>query len=585
MNEAIMQLKRQFNRKIIRLIFYTLFIMGVILVLLIGSHNYYEDLEISYQQQNILNIVTTVSLQLEEYFDVKDESLKEIIREPQFHQEFRALLEGAGSECQLIALFFRLSGEELLSMELLDHEGTLIKVYTNSEQYQYYEGEDIKKALKTQQAVYYAETKGERTINIIQPIVIDDQTMGFARMKVNTDYINRIYLANYQLNRKGYISLKDRKGRLFLHPSELSIGENVIEVRKRQFPDYDWSGLEENVRRQLNRETGVGMYHSIWPGDNTRIKKLSAFTPCDIGDTFIILNFSADYEETMTSFRGITNATVFIALLLIGTSILIIFYIYRIELKRNELQLESMYFDELKEKNALLLHQSKFAAMGEMLATIAHQLKQPLNALKLSIYNIEDYHSLNENDEAYLKTLLTANHRLVDKIAKTIDDFKFFFKPQEPNASFNLYEAVEFSIELNMVRINELEIDIQVQGNKAIMAKGESNIFSQVILNLLNNSIDALKEKEGDRKIHIQLIEEKHQLVIEISDNGGGIQEEILDKLFDPFVTTKGENGTGLGLYISNYILREKFYGKLYVDNTATGVREQIILPKIMIND
>ncbi len=581
MNEAIKQLKKQSNFKIIKLIFYTLFIMVLILLLLIGSHNYYKKLEISNQQQNILNVVTTVAQQLEEFFKAKDEGLLEIINRPQFQQEYMALLAGNKPDATLMSLFFNLGSDELLAIELLDQAGDLVKAYSHSNQYSFKKDEDIQQAVKTQKAVYYADTKGERSINIIQPIEMDDLVRGFVRVKIDTNYINEIYLANYQLNRKGYISLKDSEGRLFLHPSEESIGENVIEVRRRQFPDYDWSGLAENVRRQLNRETGVGSYYSIWPGESTRIKKLSAFAPCNIGDTFIILNFSADYIETMTSFRGITNATVVISLLLIVTSIFIIFYIYRIEIKQNELALEAMYFDELKEKNALLLHQSKFAAMGEMLATIAHQLKQPLNALKLSIYNLEDYHTLKEDDQRYLETLLNSNHRLIDKIAKTIDDFQYFFKPQPPDQSFNLYEAIAFSIELNMVRINDLGVDIQIKGSRELVTKGESNIFSQVILNLLNNSIDALKDQKGPKEVVISLQEEKNQLVIELTDNGGGIQNEVLEKLFSPFVTSKGENGTGLGLYISRYIVREKFNGELTIENTPQGVKERIMLPKI----
>lgn len=581
MNEAIKQLKKQSNFKIIKLIFYTLFIMVLILLLLIGSHNYYKKLEISNQQQNILNVVTTVAQQLEEFFKAKDEGLLEIINRPQFQQEYMALLAGNKPDATLMSLFFNLGSDELLAIELLDQAGDLVKTYSHSNQYSFKKDEDIQQAVKTQKAVYYADTKGERSINIIQPIEMDDLVRGFVRVKIDTNYINEIYLANYQLNRKGYISLKDSEGRLFLHPSEESIGENVIEVRRRQFPDYDWSGLAENVRRQLNRETGVGSYYSIWPGESTRIKKLSAFAPCNIGDTFIILNFSADYIETMTSFRGITNATVVISLLLIVTSIFIIFYIYRIEIKQNELALEAMYFDELKEKNALLLHQSKFAAMGEMLATIAHQLKQPLNALKLSIYNLEDYHTLKEDDQRYLETLLNSNHRLIDKIAKTIDDFQYFFKPQPPDHSFNLYEAIAFSIELNMVRINDLGVDIQIKGSRELVTKGESNIFSQVMLNLLNNSIDALKDQKGPREVVITLQEEKNQLVIELTDNGGGIQNEVLEKLFSPFVTSKGENGTGLGLYISRYIVREKFNGELTIENTPQGVKERIMLPKI----
>lgn len=580
MNIDMQQLKKRSNLKLIKIILCGFVIMGIILGILISSHNYYRDIVVESQQENILNIVTTVSSQLEQYFKVKSQYLKAIIDDPKFQEEFISLTKGEKNGVDLINLLYTMGLEEYVAVELIDKEGSILRTYTDYAAYEYQLGEDVTRAVNTYNNVYFIETFGDRSINIIQTVKYNGELYGFVRMKINSDYIYRVYLADYQLNQKGYISLKDHKGRLFLHPSMESLGQDVIEARKRQYPDYDWSELEENVRRQINKETGVGVYHSIWPGDDTRVKKLNGFTPADIGDTFIILNFSVDYEETMVSFEGITDATIIISILLITTSLIIILYIYRIEMKRNEIALETIYFNQLKEKNALIMHQSKFAAMGEMLATIAHQLKQPLNALKISLYNIEDYHNLKEHDEEYLDVLLQSNHKYVNKISKTIDDFKYFFKPQRESKIFNIVEAIEFAIELNMARINELGVIINIHGNKELNINGESNIFSQVVLNLLNNSIDALKEIDGNRQVDIYLQERDEEVIIEIIDNGGGIKKEVIEHLFEPYNTTKGNNGTGLGLYISRYILKEKFNGEILVENTRDGVKEKIVLPR-----
>ncbi|WP_026478476.1 sensor histidine kinase [Alkaliphilus transvaalensis] len=580
MKTDLLLLKKEFNKRIFKYVFLTFFIMGVLLSSLLFSHNYYKNMVIRSQQENILNIVTTVSAQLEDYFETKDNYLEAILKDSLFQGEFNELLKGFTKDVKLIDLMFKMGREEYTAIELIDREGNLLRSYTDDSDYNYNLGEDIVRTINTHNKVYFVETLGDLSINIIHPVKYDGELQGLVRMKINTDQIYRVYLANYQLNQKGYISLKDKEGRLFLHPSNESIGENVIKVRQRQYPDYDWRELEENVEKQMNRETGVGMYHSIWPGDDTRVKKISGFTPADIGDTFIILNFSVDYEETLISFTGITNATIIISILLILASIVIILYIFKVEIKRNELQVEAIYYEELREKNALIIHQSKFTAMGEMLATIAHQLKQPLNALKISLYNVEDFHRYDEKDEGYLNLLLESNHRLVDKIAKTIDDFKFFFKPQEESVNFNVMEAIEFSIELNKQRINSLDVQLDLQGQRQIEINGEGNVFSQVILNLINNSIDALKDVSLQRKIIINVFETETDVVIEISDNGGGICEEVMKNLFSPYITTKGEQGTGLGLYISRYIIREKFHGELLIENIEEGVLEKIIVPK-----
>ncbi|MBS4538410.1 sensor histidine kinase [Clostridium sp. D2Q-11] len=565
--------------KITKLILIAVIIMSIILGILIGSYFYYRKMVIETEKNDILNLVSTVSSQLELYLDRKDYYLKEVINKSQFKSQFNELLQGE-ENVPLMEVLYDIQSKENISIELINKEGNLLKVYTSDREYEYRRGMDIDKAIKYQDDVYYVDTKYSGTINIIHPVLIEGDSQGFVRMKIDSDYIYETYLEDYKINQKGYISVKDRYGRILLHPSNIGYGEEVVKARKRQYPNYDWSELEEIVNKQMNRESGVGEYHSIWPGEDKRVKKISGYSPCIIGDTFLIVNLSTDYKEVISSVRNITEITVIISVLMIITGIIMIVYIYTVESKKNKLLVESIYHNELQEKNALLMHQSKFAAMGEMLATIAHQLKQPLNALKLALYNIEDYYYLKENDEEYLNTLFKSNYKFIDKMAETIDDFKFFFKPQNKNGEFNVYNAIMFSIDLNIDRINNFEINIDIQGDKDITTIGESNIFSQVILNLINNSIDALSDIEGDRYLKILVHEEEKNIVIELEDNGGGIKEDIKDKLFEPYVTTKENHGTGLGLYISKIILKEKFNGDLFIENTEGGVKERIILIK-----
>ncbi|WP_169833005.1 sensor histidine kinase [Geosporobacter ferrireducens] len=566
--------------RIFKLILITAILMLVILGLVVESYHYYKDMIVTSEQNNILSVVTTVSEQMEGYFEKKDHYLREMLSEPQFQEEFSKLTKGLVKEVKIIELLFKLQSQEYIALELIDKNGSLLKAYTNDPKYIYNMGEDIKNAVIAGKETYFIEPIGDRSINITHPVRIEGDVLGFIRMKLNTDYIFNTYIASYKLNEKRYISLKDRYGRLLFHPSKEGIGEDVVEVRKRQYPDYDWSELESIVQRQINKETGVAIYHSIWHGEGKRIKKISAFTTSDIGDTFLIVNFSVDYKETTSGIQGITNVTILACLLLITTGLVIIGYIYRVEIKKNTLMVETVYLNELKEKNALLMHQSKFAAMGEMLATIAHQLKQPLNALKLSLYNIEDYYTLGENNEEYLKKLMESNYKFIDKMAKTIDDFKFFFKPQYEKLEFNVCEAVNFAIDLNTARINNLEIEVNLKGTRNLTIKGESNVFSQVVLNLLNNAIDAMTAGIGKRYIDIDIKEKEETVIIEITDNGGGIQPEIQDRLFEPYVTTKGDQGTGLGLYISKNILKEKFNADLFIENTKDGMKAVMILPK-----
>lgn len=578
MEKRVNVLKKKSYNQILKLVFTSILIVAIIIGILIGSYIHYRDMIVESRKKDILNVVTQVSSQLQLYFNRKDQYLKGILKNSEFQEQFKSLSEGKQKNVQSVELLYRLQSEEYIALELINEEGKALKVYTDDKEYVYREGKDIKEAIKTQRDMYYVETNEDKSINIIHVININNKKCGFIRMKIDSRYIYNMYLEDYKLNNKGYISVKDKDGRLFLHPSNNGIGKNVVDVRRKQYPDYDWSELERVVNRQTKKERGVSIYHSIWAGENKWVKKICGFSPCNIGDTFIILNFSVDYEESLSILKGITTIITLVSTILIFTCILVIVYIYIVEVKKNKLTLESMYLNELKDKNALLMHQSKFAAMGQMLATIAHQLKQPLNALKISLYNIEDYHTFKENDENYLNTLLKSNHKYIDKMAETIDDFKFFFKPQNKDAKFNIYDATMFAVDLNMARINNLEIDVNIIGDKDLKCKGESNVFSQVILNLLNNSIDALKTTTEKRFVKILIEENGNDTVVELIDNGGGIKKEMLNRLFSPYATTKGENGTGLGLYISKIILKEKFNGDLFIEDIGNGVKATIII-------
>ncbi|ABR49366.1 integral membrane sensor signal transduction histidine kinase [Alkaliphilus metalliredigens QYMF] len=580
MKEKIKQLYREVNSRIVKLVLVAIIVMGTLFGLSLGSYQHYRETVIKSQQENILNLVTTVSAQLEIFFNEKDDYLKEIITETQFKNQFIELTEGKTDNITLVDLLYRTQGKAFTALELIDVTGGIIKVYTDEETYQYRQGQDLQQALMNREDVYFVDSEIEQTINIIHPIKIEGELHGFIRMKLDSKYIYDVYIVDYRLQETGYMSVKDNLGRLLLHPSNESIGGDVVEVRQQQYPNYDWTELESIVKKQMEQETGVGLYHSIWPGDNTRVQKINGYTPSRIGDTFLIINFSIDYDETIVGIEKIRDITIVISIMLILVCIVIIIYIYKVEVNRSNLEIEARYFNQLREKNALLMHQSRFAAMGEMLATIAHQLKQPLNTLKLSLYNIEDYHTLEEDDPAYLQDLVGSTHCSIERMAKTIDDFKFFFKPQDKNVAFNLYEAIQFAIDLNLATINYLEIKTDIQGDKALKIKGESNIFSQVILNLVNNAIDAMKDNKGIREIKIVIHEGEKDVQVTIEDNGGGMPKEIVDRIFQPYVSTKGDQGTGLGLYISKTILKEKFKGDISIINIKNGVKAKITLYK-----
>ncbi|WP_456479942.1 sensor histidine kinase [Nautilia sp.] len=222
-----------------------------------------------------------------------------------------------------------------------------------------------------------------------------------------------------------------------------------------------------------------------------------------------------------------------------------------------------------QEKDQLLMHQSKLAALGEMLGNIAHQWRHPLTRLSLLIQNFEMMYKTGKlNDDKFEKFKNSALSQ-INYMSQTIDDFTNFFKKDTKKEHFCPQEIIEQALQLMDARIkqNRLEIVFDVKNTKPI--EGYKSEFSQVVLNIINNAIDILKERNiKDKKIWIRIRGKK----IEIEDNAGGIPEEIKNKIFEPYFTTKFQSqGTGIGLYMSRVIITQHFNGELYAYNSKRG--------------
>jgi two-component system CheB/CheR fusion protein len=240
-----------------------------------------------------------------------------------------------------------------------------------------------------------------------------------------------------------------------------------------------------------------------------------------------------------------------------------------------------------QEQEALLIQQSKLAAMGEMLGHIAHQWRQPLNVINCTTLDIrlkKDMQVL--SDEALDKSLFSIE-TLTDQMSETINDFMSFYKPDKEKRLFSLYESIANASKIIAAQLGSYKITLLIHVDEAIVIYGCAGEFQQVILNLLTNAKDAFISQEAtQRKIIISAKAEDEQVIIHFEDNAGGIDEAILPKIFEPYFTTKVHSGgTGIGLYMSSMIIKQTFKGTLEVNNICNeskilGARFTIVLPK-----
>jgi len=243
---------------------------------------------------------------------------------------------------------------------------------------------------------------------------------------------------------------------------------------------------------------------------------------------------------------------------------------------------------EMREKEKALarvtrLRDSKLNEMGEIMSMIAHQWKQPLNNLNLLHQMLQLKYKRDLLDEKTMNYFLENFKKQVHLMSQTVDDFRDFFKINEQQKEFNLKGMVENLISVTQPLYEKHEITILFHPQKGAytLVNYQSMLF-QIMINILNNAKDALLEKEHlQRKISITLQEKDTHISIEIQDNGGGIPENIIDKVFNPYFSTKEKkNGTGLGLYMAKTIIEERMNGTIRVTNKKDGALFEILLFK-----
>lgn len=226
-----------------------------------------------------------------------------------------------------------------------------------------------------------------------------------------------------------------------------------------------------------------------------------------------------------------------------------------------------------------LIAQSRHAAMGEMISMIAHQWRQPLATISAITTSVCMDIRLESMDEEQLEIKMENISKQIQHLSHTVDDFRDFFKPTKGIENTSVHKLVEEAIKLLDHRI-EKGVELIYEEKIDLCLALYHNELVQVLLNILNNACDQLSEKEIKApKIFIKEYTDKNNVVIEIGDNAGGIDEKVIKHIFDPYFSTKTKNGTGLGLYMSKTIVEDHQKGLLEAYNSDEGAVFKMTLP------
>lgn len=251
-------------------------------------------------------------------------------------------------------------------------------------------------------------------------------------------------------------------------------------------------------------------------------------------------------------------------------------------------------YREINEQQKALIQQSKMAAIGDMISSIAHQWRQPLNAVGVLAQEIQlkfQYDSLSKEEAEKLTNEL---QDYLEYMSKTIDDFRNFYKPSKQKASFDLINSINESLKIvgKQLQNNNIKFTLEQKCEakalknepEAYFFEGYESEFKQVIISIINNASEAIQEYSKivdlkQKEIKVQIIRTNNNLIVKISDNGRGIKPDILEHIFEPYLSTKHEQqGTGLGLYMSKLIIERNMFGKLSAKNISLGAEFEIAL-------
>lgn len=337
--------------------------------------------------------------------------------------------------------------------------------------------------------------------------------------------------------------------------------------------------LRKKIKKYMQSSEGFSLYKK----EENKYKIFSFFPIKNIKSD----NVSA-YIVSHSNNRNIGNIIndfLFINMILFIMILLLLYIIYiniihKILLKEEVVKKIKL----LRKKDKMLIQQSKLATMGEMIGNIAHQWRQPLNAVAVVMMKLELMNETKFKSTEVEKMIKNTNDSL-KFMSNTIDDFRRFFSPTKKKKRFIVSRAVFDVVNIVNAHFTGEDIKIEVDDNlKGFTMKGYKSELEQVILNLLNNAKDAIIKRRKESpyfpgKIKLLLTRNDFLIRVTVLDNGGGINKNIIKKIFDPYFTTKFQSkGTGIGLYMSKMIIENDMGGELKVHNINDGALFEILI-------
>lgn len=588
-----------------------LFVILLTLIIVVGYKNFlnHKATVIRQQQEHLLTIAKSISRSINEFINYKTNSLSVLARDPSIIEllKLNKAEEDSSIHKKNLKVFFNKYKDEIDRIVLLNNEGRTIYEYGNQDfiKNNPIDYSIVSRVLKNNEGFVsreYLSGSNKFSLDIVEPIFNKDKEI--IGILLNTIDLNKLYkslIYPIKPGEKGYVMVKNMKGFIVMHAVRDQIGIESIKVRKELFPEYDWTDLEELNRKQIEEGEGYHIYNSKWWQDESKglTPKINSYTTLNVGDLSWIISVQMDYQEIEQPIKSnlinISVISMIIALILmIG-----LYIILKVDKKRKELEIERVYlkelnkaWEELIKSEERLRHSQKLETIGTLSNSISHEFNNLLSPIlgysEILLQGIDKNGTIYEDISEINKSALRLKELTEQILGFSRDDGKALTLE-----CLEVNQVLKESIKL-IKSILPYKLEIEEDINIKALILGNSTQIQQVLLNLYTNAYHAMENGKGILKVNLNdlYISDKESkelnlskgkyVKIQVKDNGSGMDEEILDHIFDYYFTTKEVGkGTGLGLPVVRDIVKNHKGEIIVKSQIDIGTTIDIYLPTI----
>ena len=548
----------------------TLILIFVAMIVVIKNINYksfidYENTILSQQNDHLLTIAKSTAKSLELHIDGKVREITNLA------DNLAILSEETKLSNKLILKelesFQKVQGKEILELRYIDKNEDTAAIYPmrmiNLKDLNF---NDNFKRVRAMKIPYiskpFINSTGKFAFYVYQPLILNNNFEGIILGKIDLENIYNKLVKSIKAGKQGYVMVKDSNGIALMHPVKQQIGFDEIKIGETKYPNFDFSELKTLVKEQSKGEEGTFIYDSYWQSEKKfkKIKKMCGYAPAFIGDEFWVVSVVMSYDEISTPIKNYFYSSLLVSFMMILIFAWILSLIIRMVKNKEAYQMENSYLHELneadkklREKEAELHHKRKMETIGTLTGGIAHEFNNIL--MPIMGYSEMILRNLDSDTDIYedVKVIYDSSKRsqeIIDQIL-TYSDEKINVKHKVLFLSEILFEMKKI---IKSILSKDIELKLIIEDEKNFIIGNETQLH-QVILNLVKNSINAMKNsKKKTLTIELSRITDKYNkkyCKLSIKDTGCGMSEGTLEKIFDPFYTKKlSKNSTGLGLSV-----------------------------------